>query len=490
MVPSFSRLSERTSTDSPLFDDYQKQRRAHWNSVARSAKQISMFAAFYRRLIEKYYKFFVPKGLRVIELGCGRGDLLAALSPSYGVGIDLSDVMIEQARSHHPELSFYQGDAHAFRCEDKFDVIILSDLLNDVWDVQSIIENLRHLAHRRTRVVANSFNNMWRLPLSVARFLGLANPVLDQNWFSNQDTTNLLSLSGFEEIKRYSCILFPLPIPIVAGFCNRWLAQIPPFRWLCLTNFSISRLRPTGTRVKDDIYVSVVIPARNEAGHIEDIIKRTPGMADKMELIFVEGGSEDDTYETIEQTIKRFPELDCSLYKQTGIGKGDAVRLGFEKAKGNILLILDADMTVPPESLPRFVHALSHNGGEFVNGVRLVYPMQEKAMRYFNIVGNKFFSLAFSWLLGQPIKDTLCGTKALWRSDYRILADNRSYFGEFDPFGDFDLIFGAAKLNLKIVDLPIRYQSRCYGDTNINRWKHGLILLRMLIFASRKIKFI
>jgi hypothetical protein len=166
------------------------------------------------------------------------------------------------------------------------------------------------------------------------------------------------------------------------------------------------------------------------------------------------------------------------------------VRLGFTKAAGDILMILDADLTVAPRDLPRFFEAIASGQGEFINGVRLVYPMEDEAMRFFNLVGNKFFSWAFSWLLGQPIKDTLCGTKVLWRTDYERIAANRSYFGDFDPFGDFDLLFGAAKLNLKIVEIPIRYAARRYGTTNIERWKHGWILLRMVLFAARRIKFV
>jgi glycosyltransferase involved in cell wall biosynthesis len=208
------------------------------------------------------------------------------------------------------------------------------------------------------------------------------------------------------------------------------------------------------------------------------------------ELVFVEGHSSDDTYFVIEREIASHPERQCQLLRQTGSGKGDAVRLGFDQARGEVLMILDADLTVAPEDLPRFLRALQSGKGDFINGVRLVYPMEKQAMRFFNLLGNKFFSLAFSWLLGQSVKDTLCGTKALWAADYRRIAAQRAYFGDFDPFGDFDLLFGAARLNLKIVDLPVRYRERTYGTTNIERWRHGALLLRMVLFAARRMKFI
>jgi glycosyltransferase involved in cell wall biosynthesis len=236
--------------------------------------------------------------------------------------------------------------------------------------------------------------------------------------------------------------------------------------------------------------VSVIVPARNEAGNIADIMKRVPEMGSGTEIIFIEGHSQDDTLNEIKRQQEIFSKRNTALFQQTGKGKGDAVRLGFEKAAGQILMILDADLTVPPEDLPRFYHALVSGKGEFINGVRLVYPMQDEAMRFLNLVGNKFFSSAFTWLLNQPIKDTLCGTKVLFKKDYQKIADNRDYFGDFDPFGDFDLLFGATKLNLKVVDLPIRYRRRMYGETNISRFRHGALLLRMVTFSAGKLKFI
>jgi glycosyltransferase involved in cell wall biosynthesis len=295
----------------------------------------------------------------------------------------------------------------------------------------------------------------------------------------------MLHLSGYETIRAWQEILWPLPL---GTFANKFLVRFWPFREFALSNFLIASRTPEMNRRKPT--VSVIIPARNEAGNIKAIFERVPKMGRSTELIFVEEHSRDDTFETISREISAHPEMPCQAFQQKGIGKADAVRLGFEKASGDVLMILDADLTVPPEDLPRFYNALVSGKGEFINGVRLVYPMHEQAMRSLNFLGNKFFSLAFSWLLGQPIKDTLCGTKVLWKEDYETIAANRAYFGDFDPFGDFDLLFGAAKLNLKIVDLPIRYGERTYGSTNISRWRHGFLLLRMVAFAAQRMKFV
>lgn len=470
---------------------YQSTRRGHWDRVSPRKLNQNRAGAFYQKLLQGYYAHMVPAGRRVLEIGCGHGDLMAAVSPGYGVGIDFSSRMIETARIRHPQFHFIQADAHNIPIHATFDVIILSDLVNDLWDAQSVFEGIRPLCHPKTRIIINFFNNIWRLPLAMVNKLGLGADLLEQNWFAPNDVENLLRLAGFEVINRRNKILFPLKMLLLNWLFNRFLVNLAPFKWFALTNIAIALPEPDPHgAIPNTPKISVVVAARNEAGHIDSIFSRMPQFGGGTEVIFIEGNSTDNTFETIRETMARYPDIPCRLFKQNGRGKGDAVRLGFEKAAGDILMILDADLTVPPEDLPRFYNVLASGKGEFVNGVRLVYPMEDQAMRFFNILGNKFFSFAFSWLLEQPIKDTLCGTKVMWKKDYEILAANRSYFGDFDPFGDFDLLFGAARMNLKIVEVPVRYRSRKYGETNIDRWRHGWLLLRMVVFAARRMKFV
>lgn len=475
----------RTASPAPLTP---AERVAHWDAIARRGRPSPGSGAYHRRLAQ-VYRFLIPPGQRVLELGAGSGRLLAALEPSRGVGVDVSAVMVEQARRRFPELTFAHADAHDFESDEPFDFVVLSDLVNDLWDVQQVFERVAAIVRPGTRVVMNFYSRLWQLPLALAARLRLATPVLDQNWLTVPDVDNLLRLVGLETLRTWPEILLPLRLPPLDLVANQFVVKLWPFRNLALTNFLIAAAEPA-PRAAPPPVVSVIVPARNEAGNVDPIFDRTPELGAGTELIFVEGHSQDDTYAAIERAIAARPERRARLLRQTGRGKGDAVRLGFAEATGDVLMILDADLTVAPEDLPRFYRALACGRGEFVNGVRLVYPMEERAMRFINLVGNKFFSLAFSWLLGQPIKDTLCGTKVLWRRDYERIAHGREYFGDFDPFGDFDLVFGAAKLNLKLVDLPIRYRERTYGTTNIRRWRHGLLLLRMLALAAVKLKFV
>ena len=449
-------------------------------------RRIRSSSRYYQKLLRNFFGFLVPPQLRVLELGSGTGDLLAALKPKRGVGIDFSAPLVDEAKKRHPELEFQVAEAAEFQSDEKFDYIILSDLVNDLPDVQGVLEHVQRNSFQHTRLVLNFYNTLWRPILRLGEKLGWKSPTLPQNWLSLADITNLLHISGWEVIKRDTRILWPVPTPLLDVLLNRWVG--PLLKHFCLSIFVVARPRPLPSHYRS-YSCSVVIPARNEAGNIEAAVARTPEMGTGTEIIFVEGHSKDNTLEEIQRVAKKHPERKIKVLKQQSKGKGGAVREAFAVASGDLLFILDADLTVPPEDLPKFYNVACSGTADFFNGVRLIYPMENEAMRFMNMIGNRFFSMAFTWLLGQPIKDTLCGTKVLFRSDYDLISKNRSYFGDFDPFGDFDLLFGAAKLNLKMIDLPIRYRARTYGETNISRWKHGWLLLRMVWFAARRLKF-
>ena len=458
----------------------------YFNNVASQRPAWKKKNRSYHKLLEKYFSFIVPENNKVLEIGCGTGDLLASLKPSRGVGVDFSMKVIEIAKSNYPDLDFIIQDAERLEINETFDYIILSDLVGSLWDVQAVFNNLQVVCHERTRVIVSYYNYIWEPLMRFGEIfkLKLKQPI--QNWLSSKDIINILSLTGFETIRIDKKILFPKYLPFFSWFANNFMANIPLLRSLSLTNFIIAR--PINEK-KDEYSVSIIIPARNEKGNIENAILQTPKYGSEQEFIFVEGNSYDETYEEMLRVKDKYPSKNIKVIKQTGKGKGNAVREGFDIATGDILFILDADLTTPPEDLPKFYEALRKNKGEFINGCRLVYQMERQAMRFLNLIANKIFSLSFSFLLGQRLKDTLCGTKVLFKKDYEIIKKNRKYFGDFDPFGDFDLLFGAAKLNLKIVEVNVRYKDRQYGSTQISRFKHGWLLIRMTLFAARKLKF-
>jgi hypothetical protein len=372
------------------------------------------------------------------------------------------------------------------------DYLVVSSLIHYERDVQGLLANLYKMCHRETRLVLTYYSSLWRPFSMLASKLGLRRKLPESNWLAHEDIKNLLELENFELVRLDHKILIPFYLPIISNFFNRYLAPLPLFKNFCLLNIVVARpLIPLSQKTAVIPSVSIVVPARNESGNIDNIVKRIPAMGPNDEIIFIEGNSTDNTWQTIQTAHARYgSERRILIAQQSGKGKGDAVRKGFGLATNEILMILDADMTVPPEDLPKFYHAIKDGKGEFINGTRLVYPMEKEAMRFFNLLGNKFFAMAFSFVLGQRFKDTLCGTKVISRSNYLQLAKNRSFFGDFDPFGDFDLIFGAARMGLKFIEVPICYRERVYGETNISRWRHGAILLAMLVFSARRIKFL
>lgn len=466
--------------------------KAYFNQQAPKRAKGSGLNAYYWRDIYQYVDYFIDEESSVLEIGCGTGELLHNLKAKKKTGIDFSEGMIQEAQTKHPDIQFITGEAEHLDDSVKYDVIILSNLVGYLHDVQAVFTELNKVCHERSKIIVNYYSKLWEPALSVAEKLGLKTPGPQQNWLTQQDINNLLYLAGFDVYRNNRRMLLPLYVPILSPLLNRYIAKLPIFKSFCINHFSFAqpRLSYAAADVKDKFSTTVVIPARNESGNIENAILRMPDFGKHIEIIFVEGNSTDDTWETIRKIQDKYKDrYDIKITQQDGKGKGDAVRKGYAMATGDILMILDADLTVPPEDLPKFYNALATGKGGFINGSRLVYAMDKNAMRFLNMLGNKFFSWAFSWLLEQPFRDTLCGTKVMFRTDYIKLISNRKFFGEFDPFGDFDLIFGAYKLNLKIVEVPIRYKERTYGDTNISRFKHGLILLRMCAFASRKIKF-
>lgn len=464
---------------------------SHFDWVAENDQNARKNQYAFHREIQRILQYHVEPGRKVLEWGCGAGNLLASLKPSRGVGLDISDSMLEKARARYPSenLEFRKGEVQSDIVEEPFDVILLDYLTGYLTDIQQCFENLLKASHARTRLFITSLNTPWRPALAVAQPLGLVMKQPPSNWLSTRDLINLLELAGWEVVVQSTEVLFPFGIPGLNRFCNRFLVRLPFFRHFGSTLFLVARpvQKP---RLEREISCSVVVPARNEAGNIRAALERIPTLGKKTEVIFVEGHSADDTWEVIQRECSEYQgPHEVQFCQQPGKGKWDAVYTGFSKARGDVLVIQDGDLTAPPEDLPKFFKVVEEGLAEFANGCRLVYPMESNAMRFLNLLGNKFFAIALTAVIGQPIKDSLCGTKMILKSDYDRLLIRIRDFGDFDPFGDFNLIFGSAYMDLKIRDIPVRYKDRTYGDTNISRFKHGWILLKMTWFGLRKLRF-
>jgi SAM-dependent methyltransferase len=438
-------------------------------------------------------RFLIPPGKRVLELGCGTGELLAALEPSYGVGVDFGANTIARARARFPGLDFILGDAEdpatLQAIEGPFDYIVIADTIGMFEDIDGTLRLIYQLCTPSTRIVISYYSHLWEPVLKSAEAMRLRRKQPTVNYIATADFFNLMDLADFEVINREQRQLLPLRLLGLGPLVNKYIAPLPGIRKLCLRTYLVGR--PVKNFAERRLSASILIPCRNERGNIENAILRMPRFGSEQEILFVEGNSSDGTFAECERVRDAYKGVwDITVLKQEGKGKGDAVRKGFAAAKNDVLMILDADLTMPPEDLPKY-HAVIESGkADFVNGTRLVYPMENEAMRPLNFIANRIFAYLFSYLVNTRLTDTLCGTKVLMRKDYEVLARERTYFGNFDPFGDFDLIFGAAKQNLKIIETPIHYKARTFGETQISRFRDGWLLLKMVWFAYRKLKAI
>lgn len=437
---------------------------------------------FYHNCIKFLYKSIIPARSKVLEAGCATGDLLSCLNPSYGVGIDLSKNMLSIAKQKYPDLIFKDMDIGAAAKEDfktKFDYIIMSNLVDFLPDILDTISRARELLDEEGLMIITTENPFWRTLLMLGSIFRLRMPDIPRNYITCLDLKNLVELADFEVIKMGLKFFVPIRIPFVTSILNFIVSEAPFLRNLCLLQYLVIRY-PQKRRL---LSCSVIIPCHNEADNIVDCINRVPAIGKFTEIIIVDDGSTDDTIQKVEAALKTDSRVKLISFEQNR-GKGQAVKAGCDSAAKDVIIILDADMSVVPEELPKFFVPIQNGKADFVNGSRMIYPMKAQAMRSLNYIGNKFFSLILSWLMEQYISDTLCGTKAFLKRDYLKLSMGRC------EWGDFDLLFGIARLKKKIVEIPVHYQARVAGQSKMRVFKHGILLAKMCLIGFYELKLL
>jgi hypothetical protein len=448
---------------------------------------------YYYELLTRLLRFLVEPHKTVLSVRCGVGNVLAVVQPNKAKGVDICTEIVEIAKQQNPSFEFAvafpdkEEFRHVFGPDEKFDYILFNDI-GDTVDVLQAFRNLAPLCQRHTRVLITNYNHLWEPLVTFAEWLGMKVPRTEQNWLSTADIRNLLKLAGFEALETHRIVLFPKYVPLLSSFLNHFCARLPFLSKLCMTQVVVARLLPRPV-LPEQFSVSVIIPCKNEKGNIEDAVRRIPALAGRTEIIFCDDQSTDGTAEEVLRVKSLYPEKQIRLEHGPGVCKSRNVWTGFNAATGNVLMILDADLTTIPEELPYFIDVIASGQAEFVNGSRLIYPIPKGAMNGANMLGNKFFSVAFTYLLGQRVKDTLCGTKVLWRTDWERIKPMLGTWGIEDRWGDYELLFGAAKLNLKIIDLPVHYQERIYGSTKMTKvFRNGLVMLKMCWHGFLKLK--
>lgn len=485
-------VTKENQADNWALEHIRSRRQFVKDSYARVAavreKWIRRNRYFYGRL-SSFLGFMIEPGSSAVVFRSELGQLFERLSLKRAVGVDICERMVAEAQKRHPSVEFISADPEDVVLDGPFDYVVFYSL-GDIIDIEKAFMNARSVSSSSTRLIVVNYNYLWRPLVFLAEKLGLKVPQPTQNWLNMPVLENLLHISGFEVTKKYYQVLFPLNVPVLSWLLNNVVAKLPVVKKLCFTQILVARKAPSAPPA-EGYKVSVIIPCKNEHGNVEDAVRRVPEMGKGTEIIFCDDRSTDGTADEVRRMMEKYPERDIKLVSGPGICKARNVWTGFDAATGDILMILDADLTVIPEELPYFYDAISSGAGEFINGTRMVYPMQKQAMRTLNIVGNKFFGSAFSYLLGQRLTDTLCGTKVIWRRDWPRIKRLLGSWGITDRWGDYELIFGAAKLHLRIVEVPVHYLERTYGETKMTkRFQNGLVMLRMCLAALRKFKFV
>jgi SAM-dependent methyltransferase len=441
---------------------------------------------YYYGCIKRMLRFIVEPGKRILEVRCQTGGLLESVEPSFGVGVEISEKLVEVARKNHPDLNFICTDPEDLVLGEKFDYVIFGHIFDTV-DILAALDRVKAHCAQSTRIVIINYNHFWEPVLELASSIGLRSPYIEPNWVSTEDVNRFLILSGFTPLRTHRILLFPKYIPLVSAFLNEFVAKLPGLRKLCMIQAIVARPKPVA-HDENETSVSIIVPCRNEKGNVQAAVERIPEMGRHTEIIFCDDKSTDGTADEVRRMQQLYPHRDIRLLDGPGICKAENVWTGFRGAKGDVLMILDADLSVMPEELPLFFKAMVGNTGEFVNGSRLVYPVPKTAMKFFNQAGNKVFGIVFSYLLNQRFKDTLCGTKALWRRDWLKIENELGSWGIRDLWGDYELIFGAWKLHLEIVEMPVHYQERTYGVTKMTRvfW-NGVRMLRICHSAWQRL---
>ncbi len=430
-------------------------------------------------LLKCFLRKNVAKNASVLEIGCRTGDMLASVAPKRGVGVDISPEMIKVAQDKYPQFDFHSSSGESFDTDEKFDYILILNVLGYSKDVSSLLENVHKFCHARTKVIVTTINPWWDFILSFAEKMKIKMPSAPHNFIEKNNLTKIIDSLDFSISYSGFLGLCPTEIPIISFLANTIGVKTLGINKLSFVQYLSLRPLPDN-EVDLGLGCSVVIPCFNEEGNIEEAVRRIPQMGKGTEIIVVNDGSTDRTAEIVRSIQGEIPGLKLIDYHPNR-GKGEAVKAGFDAATEEAMMILDADMTVPPEELPRFFKLLNQGSCGFVNGTRLIYPMQDNAMKKMNLLGNKVFGMVMSYLTGQHLTDTLCGTKALYKKDYK-----RIKMGA-DKWGDFDLLFGAAKNGDKILEVPIHYMSRVAGESKMKTLSHGIHLMKVCVRGFKEL---
>ncbi len=367
----------------------------------------------------------------------------------------------------------------------KYKTIILTDLFEVSTDILELLSMVNKLLGKDGIIVICSINQKWNRILNLFERLNLKDGNQKRLFINSTIVLNIAKVTGLEFVTQRNKQIFPFRMLGLGSLINNILEILFfPFSF-GIRIYSILNQQEKFNEEKK-YSKSIIIPAKNEEKNLKPLLNQIPELEEDHEIILAIGDSEDKTYEVAKEIKEaRCWPFEVKVIKQTGKGKANAVWEAVEEASKEVIIILDADISVNPETIVQFNSVIDTGKASFVNGTRLIYGMESGAMRIVNNLGNRIFQYIVSIIIGQKITDSLCGTKVFFRKDFNKIKLWKELVQMKDPFGDFDMIFTAGYFGLKILEIPVRYQARVYGVTQIKRFRDGY---KLIIYLLNSIK--
>lgn len=435
---------------------------------------------FFRECIIDFLQHSIVEGKRILIIGGNISEEAIRFAPSYSAELfSGKDAFPGRASGGYQNVTYLNKGLLDFEADETYDYIIFYESLNYEGDLYSIFRKLKKIIHRDSKVFVIEINPFILFLLKILSRVGLLVPDFKRNMLHLSDLENLVNIFGFDIVDKGYRFAVPFKIFGLGDVINSILPRVSLLRNFCFGQYIVFRLHPLEAG-KQNLSCSVVVPCHNEEGNIADCIARIPNFGAWREIIVVDDGSTDRTKDMVKKIMRGRSDIRLISYEKN-CGKGYAVNIGWQEAKGDVFMMLDCDSTTPPEELALFHEAMEY-GAEFVNGTRVIYPREKNSIPFFNRLGVTFFAHLISWITQKRISDTFCGTKVFLKKYW-----NCFQIKEF-LWGDWDLFFTAARYRMKMLELPVHYKTRKHGVTKMRPVKHGIILLLKSVEGLRVVK--
>ncbi len=443
---------------------------------------------FIKRLNFIQKKFFLFKEISTFLNNCLDHTknifIFCAGNSILGQNIDSNKIFIkeidEQYQIKHKDNIHYVNENIENILSD-CDTVVISDIEHQLNPAKNLL-NLSRIVGDNTKIILLSKNMVWMILIKILKLFFSFSPKKN-NFLPSSYLDNLYSSCNLELIRQEKIIALPINIPFLTKIINR-IFRLPLLNFFCMSNIAILKKKIKNSSNHKDLKISFIIPCKNEQDNIKVFEQKINENTEPDEYLFGDDNSSDKTSDEIDKLIEKLSDKKIIKYNGPGICKSENVYKGIDLSSGDIIVIYDADHTVSFEDIKFSVSIMKKTNVDFINCTRMIYPQKDGAMKFANFIGNTIFASLFSLLFKKKITDTLCGTKIFYKKDWEKIKENTSQWGMKDLWGDFDLLIGAYKNNLKITEVPVTYYERRENETKMTSLISNTLRMFFIVIYS------